>query len=168
MKRTLILALLAAIPFTLSGCGGGNKDKDHKDEHKDHKHEKDDAHKDHKHEKDGAHKDHGHEGEPVVVGKGKAGDYEIEVTQIGKVEKGEGVLEVKVGGLAKGAATVRAWAGDAEAKGAVKAKGTYIADEDAFDIHVETADPLPAGAKWWIEVEPTGGKAVTASFDIKK
>ena len=180
MKRLLTIALLAAIPFTLAGCGGDkDKDKDHKDHsHKDDAH-KDDAHKDHDH-KDEAHKDHDHkdegkakdgghhEGEPHALGTVKAGAYDIKVVQMGEIKKGEGVLEIKVGGLAKGAATVRAWAGSEDGKGAVKAKAEYIAREDMFDVHVETGATLPAGAKWWVEVVPTGGTAVTASFDIAK
>lgn len=158
MKRLLTLALLAAMPFALVGCGDGDKDKDHKD----HVH-KDDAHKDEA--KGGGHK---HEGKRHDLGSAKAGSYDIKVVQVGHVEKGEGILEIKVGGLEKGAATVRAWAGSEGAEGATKAKADYVADHDDFDVHVEVADPLPADAKWWIEVEPTGGEAVTASFDIER
>ena len=167
MKRLLTLALMLAVPFTLTACGGDEdkaKDQSHKDhDHKDHDH-KDQDHKDDAKAKDGGH----HEGEPHQLGTVKAGDHEIKVVQMGDTKKGEGILEIKVTGITKGAATVRAWAGSEDAKGAVKAKADYRADEDMFDVHVETGASLPAGAKWWVEVQPTGGKAVTASFDIAK
>lgn len=169
MKRLLSLVLLVVVSLALSGCGDKNKDSmSSKDKDQKVTPPKDDAHKDHKHSDGGDKKDGGHhEGEKHNLGTVKAGAHDITVIQIGHVEKGEGVLEIKVGGITKGAATVRAWAGTEDAKGAAKAKAAYVADEDMFDVHVEVGSTLPAGAKWWVEVEPTGAKAVTASFDIE-
>ncbi len=90
----------------------------------------------------------------------------VKAVQIGKVTKGEGVLELKVTGLVNG--TVRAWAGTKDAKGAVKAKADYAPDHDDYDVHVEVTEPLAADAKWWIELEPTGADKASVSFEIKK
>lgn len=77
---------------------------------------------------------------------------------------GEGAFDVTItGGKPK---AVRFWVGTEEAKGSVKAK----ADEETTDTwhtHVEVPDPLPAGSKLWVEVEPPTGAAFTASFDLK-
>ena len=166
MNRSLALALLLTIPLALPGCGGGEKD------HKDHSH-KDHDHKDHSHKdetvKDAAAKDkagHKHEGERFDLGSREIETYVVKAAQIGKITKGEGVLELKVSGLANG--TVRVWAGTKDAKGAVKAQAEYSPDHDEYEVHVEVSDSLPADAKWWIELDPTGGDKAAVSFDIKK
>ena len=162
MFTFLRFASLAMVSLSLVACGGGDKD------HKDHDH-KDHGHKDHSHKDEGARDGgHHHEGERFELGSVKAGAYEIVAVQIGKPAKGEGILAIKGKGLEKGAAVVRAWAGDESAQAAIKAKADYAPAHDDFDVHVETGDTLAAGAKWWIEVEPTGGDKVTVSFDIKK
>ena len=77
---------------------------------------------------------------------------------------GEGAFDVVItGGKPK---AVRFWVGTEDVKGSVKAK----AEEEATDnwhTHAEVPDPLPAGSKFWVEVEPPTGDKFTTSFDLK-
>jgi len=77
---------------------------------------------------------------------------------------GEGAFDVVItGGKPK---AVRFWVGTEDAKGSVKAK----AEEETTDnwhAHAEVPDPLPAGSKFWVEVEPPTGATFKASFDLK-
>ena len=77
---------------------------------------------------------------------------------------GEGAFNVVVtGGKPK---AVRFWVGTEDARGSVKAK----AEEETTDnwhTHTEVPDPLPAGSKFWVEVEPPTGATFRASFDLK-
>ena len=78
---------------------------------------------------------------------------------------GEGAFDVVItGGKPK---AVRFWVGTEDAKGSVKAK----ADEETpnnWHTHTEVPDPLPAGSKFWVEVEPPTGEPFKASFDLKQ
>jgi len=77
---------------------------------------------------------------------------------------GEGAFDVVItGGKPK---AVRFWVGTEDAKGSVKAK----AEEETTDnwhTHAEVPDPLPAGSKFWVEVEPSTGETFRESFDLK-
>jgi len=77
---------------------------------------------------------------------------------------GEGAFDLVItGGKPK---AVRFWVGTEDAKGSVKAK----AEEETTDnwhAHAEVPDPLPAGSKFWVEVEPPTGETFKASFDLK-
>ena len=78
---------------------------------------------------------------------------------------GEGAFDVLItGGKPK---AVRFWVGVENGEGSVKAK----ADEETTDnwhTHVEVPDPLPAGSKFWLEVEPAQGERFSVGFDLKK
>jgi hypothetical protein len=77
---------------------------------------------------------------------------------------GEGAFDVVItGGKPK---AVRFWVGTENAEGSVKAK----AEEETTDnwhTHAEVPDPLPAGSKFWVEVEPQTGAPFKTSFDLK-
>jgi hypothetical protein len=77
---------------------------------------------------------------------------------------GDGAFDVVItGGKPK---AVRFWVGTEDAKGSVKAK----AEEETTDnwhTHAEVPSPLPAGSKFWVEVEPPTGEKFTTSFDLK-
>jgi hypothetical protein len=77
---------------------------------------------------------------------------------------GDGAFDVVItGGKPK---AVRFWVGTEDAKGSVKAK----AEEETTDnwhTHAEVPSPLPAGSKFWVEVEPPTGEKFVESFDLK-
>jgi hypothetical protein len=61
---------------------------------------------------------------------------------------------------------VRFWVGTDDGKGSVKAK----AEEETTDnwhTHAKLPDLLPAGSKFWVEVEPPTGETFRVSFDPK-
>lgn len=77
---------------------------------------------------------------------------------------GEGAFDLVItGGKPK---AVRFWIGTENAEGSVKAK----AEEETTDnwhTHAEAPNPLPAGSKFWAEVEPPTGQTFKVSFDLK-
>lgn len=77
---------------------------------------------------------------------------------------GEGAFDLVItGGKPK---TVRFWIGVESAEGSVKAK----AEEETTDnwhTHAEAPKPLPAGSKFWAEVEPPTGASFKVWFDLK-
>jgi hypothetical protein len=77
---------------------------------------------------------------------------------------GEGAFDLVItGGKPK---AVRFWVGTEDGKDSVKAK----AEEETTDnwhTHAEVPKPLPAGSKFWAEVEPPTGAPFKVSFDLK-
>jgi hypothetical protein len=77
---------------------------------------------------------------------------------------GEGAFDLVItGGKPK---AVRFWVGAENGEGSVKAK----AEEETTDnwhTHAEVPNPLPAGSKFWAEVEPPTGEPFKVSFDLK-
>ena len=63
--------------------------------------------------------------------------------------------------------SVRFWIGTEDAKGSVKAKAEEETTEN-WHSHAEVPNPLPAGSKFWVEVEPPSGQSFTVSFDLKR
>jgi hypothetical protein len=105
--------------------------------------------------------DHAHD--EVSLGIFTAGGMEIEAAQgHGMVEAGkEGHLVIKLPYKDDGASVVRAWIGTEDRTMSAVGKGEYAPSHDDYDIHSIAPTPLPAGAKWWVEVEkPDGTKAV--------
>jgi hypothetical protein len=81
---------------------------------------------------------------------------------------GEGAFDLVITGYPAGQKpkAVRFWVGNEAGDGSVKAK----ADEETPDnwhTHAEVPKPLPAGSKFWAEVEPATGAAFKVSFDPK-
>lgn len=64
---------------------------------------------------------------------------------------------------------VRFWIGIEDAKGSVKAKADIEdpAQPNHWHTHAEVPNPLPEGAKLWVEIETGAGKTVGA-FDLKQ
>ncbi len=109
--------------------------------------------------------DHHHEA-GRSLGQVKIGDYEIEVLQQSKVEAGkESIFEIKIVKGAPEPKAIRAWIGIESARGSVKAKSHKHGDE--ISIHCEAPNPIPEGAKLWVELETDAGKT-QGSFDYKK
>lgn len=132
----------------------------------------DDHGHDHDHDHDNDH-DHGHGGAVIDLGATNAGGFDIKATRDeGAIAAGgEAAIDVTVtatpGTTAKVAA-VRFWIGTEDAAGSVKSKAD-IEDPDEpnrWHTHVEIPDPLPAGAKLWVEIETDGGQTHVAGFAL--
>ena len=129
----------------------------------DHGHAHEDGKGDHAHE--GEEAEHEHEHEEIALGTFDVGGISVEALQgHGNVEAGkEGHLVIKLSYKDDGATTVRAWIGSDDRTLSSTGKGEYAPSHDDYDIHAIAPDPLPAGAKWWLEIEkPDGTKAVGA------
>lgn len=62
---------------------------------------------------------------------------------------------------------MRAWIGTEDRTLSYVGKGEYAASHDDYDIHAVAPDPLPPGAKWWIEIEkPDGSKGIGSAEPI--
>ena len=108
------------------------------------------------------HVDAGHARLPV--GESTHGNLKLVASMDAPVKPGsEGAFDVVItGGKPK---AVRFWVGTETGEGSIKAK----ADEetpDTWHTHAEVPDPLPAGSKFWVEVEPQTGAPFKASFDL--
>lgn len=118
----------------------------------------------------GAHAD-GHAGhEHVALGAGAAGAYQLKVNAEGAIQAGkEAGIEIDITGPEVPKA-VRLWIGDEAGADARKVKAD-VEEEGPKEFHVHThldvPDPIPAGAKLWVEVETGAGKN-KASFELKK
>ncbi len=101
----------------------------------------------------------------IPIGETSQAGLKLVATQDAPVKPGgEGAFDVVItGGKPK---AVRFWVGNQDAKGSIKAK----AEEETINnwhTHAEVPAPLPAGSKFWVEVEPPTGQPFTASFDLK-
>lgn len=141
----------------------------------------------HKHDGKDGH-DHSKDAKPATTGGGgdkpKTGDHagavtlgETTVAGLKVTAKqdepikagGEGAFDLIITGYPAGAKpkAVRFWVGTESGEGSAKAK----ADEqtpDNWHTHVEVPNPIPAGAKFWAEIEPAAGEKFKVSFDAKK
>ncbi len=171
LKLATITAAALALPLAITGCkeekpkgdstlttttnGDHDDDADHDHDHADGDHDHDDH--------DGMDDDDHDHGEEVDLGSTTIGPWTVECAQShGNVEAGkEGHLVVKLPFNDNGQTTVRAWIGTNDRLSSMVGRGEYAPSHDDYDIHANAPDPLPADAKWWIEIEkPDGTKAV--------
>jgi hypothetical protein len=75
----------------------------------------------------------------------------------------EGHLVVKLPYNDQGATQVRAWIGTSDSTLSMVGLGEYAPSHDDYDIHAMAPSPLPADAKWWIQIEKPDGTMVTGS-----
>ena len=121
---------------------------------------------DHDHDHDHAHaSESGHaHGAVVEMGEQKAGPYTVKLSRDGDIKPGGEVpVDIWVDGGAKGKA-VRVWFGTEDAKGSIKAKCEV--EDGQWHAHGEVPDPMPAGAKLWVEVEGEDGTKTVVGFTI--
>ena len=80
----------------------------------------------------------------------------------GEAEAGkESHLGIKLPFKDDGETVVRAWIGSEDRTLSTVGKGEYEQNHDKYVIHAVAPDPLPEGAKWWVEIEkPDGSKSV--------
>ena len=81
---------------------------------------------------------------------------------------GEGAFDLLITGYPAGAKpkAVRFWVGVESGQGSAKAKAQEESP-DNWHTHVEVPNPLPAGSKFWAQVDPASGAAFKVSFDLK-
>ena len=129
----------------------------------DHSHDGDHDH-DHAHA-DGGKMDSGHShGATTEMGEQKAGPYTVKVSRDGDIKAGGDVpVDIWVDGGAKGKA-VRFWFGAEDGKGSIKAKCEV--EDNHWHTHGEVPDPMPEGAKLWIEIEGEDGTKTVVGFAI--
>ena len=118
----------------------------------------------------GGHKAGDDHANAVTLGETTANGLKFKAIQDEPIKAGgEGAFDLVITGYPAGAKpkAVRFWVGTESGDGSVKAK----ADEESPDnwhTHVEVPKPLPAGAKFWAQVEPASGAAFKVSFDLKQ
>jgi len=118
------------------------------------------------------HGDHAHD--EVSLGKFDISGNIVEAAQgHGKVEAGkEGHLMITLPYKDGGQTVTRAWIGTEDRTMSSVGKGEYAPSHDDYDIHAVAPSPLPAEAKWWLEIEkPDGSKSVGSIpllKDVKK
>ncbi|MEO0508360.1 MAG: hypothetical protein AAF065_00700 [Verrucomicrobiota bacterium] len=150
---TQLIAALTLVTF-FSGCGS---------EH-DHGHH---GHDHHGPSPSGGGHDHG---ERFRLGVFNISGIYAEVTQAhGMVQAGEeGHLVVKLPYRDNGGSVVRAWIGSEDRTLSSVGKGTYASKQNSYDIHMMAPNPLPEGAKWWIEIEKPDGTKALGSAPLRK
>lgn len=115
-----------------------------------------------------------HGGKIIALGEGVFGPYKVKATRdLGPIKAGgDAPIDVTIDSASTTApkvVAVRFWIGVQDAKGSVKAKAD-IEDPKApnrWHTHAEVSDPIPAGAKLWVEIEDEKGALTSASFDLK-
>jgi hypothetical protein len=114
----------------------------------------------------GTQKDHPN---AVTLGETTSNGLKFKATQDEPIKAGgEGAFDLLITGYPAGGKpkAVRFWVGVESGQGSVKAK----AEEESADnwhTHVEVPNPLPAGSKFWAQVDPASGAAFKVSFDLK-
>lgn len=136
-----------------------------KDDHDGHDHAAGDDHKD----ESAAHKGNGHHSEEVIeLGETKNGEWTVRASRDKGVIKpgGETSIDVWVnGGKGDGVSSVRLWIGTENARGSIKAKAEI--ENDQWHTHTEVPNPMPEGAKLWVEIETDKGAKVVVGYDLK-
>lgn len=101
------------------------------------------------------------------IGTVTIGDMDVELAQgHGTLAAGkESHLVVRLPETDSGETVVRAWIGTEDRTLSFVGRGEYNAANNAYDVHAVAPDPLPADAKWWIEIEKPDGTRVVGSAD---
>ena len=169
-KRILILPAFAALGL-FTGCGDSGTSSSAPATEEEHGHAHPEGEGEHAHKEEGEHE---HEHEEIALGTHDVSGISVEAAQgHGNVEAGkEGHLVIKLPYNDNGESVVRAWIGTEDHTMSAVGKGEYAPPHDDYDIHAVAPEPLPEGAKWWLEIEkPDGTKAVGSIpllKDVKK
>ena len=109
--------------------------------------------------------DHEHAEDPL--GTVALGEHRVELAQgHGAVLPGkECPLVVKLPYSDKGSTVVRAWIGGEDRTLSYVGKGEYAPAHDDYDVHATAPDPLPEGARWWVELELPDGSRLLGSAE---
>jgi hypothetical protein len=81
---------------------------------------------------------------------------------------GEGAFDLVVTGYPAGQKpkAVRFWVGTEAGTESAKAKAAEESP-DNWHTHADVPNPMPAGSKFWAEIEPAGGEKFKVSFELK-
>ncbi|MFT5470771.1 MAG: hypothetical protein ACI8UO_005902 [Verrucomicrobiales bacterium] len=114
--------------------------------------------------------EHDHAHDEVALGTFDIKGIKVEAAQgHGKVEAGkEGHLVIKLPYSDKGDTVVRAWIGTDDRTLSTVGKGDYASAHDDYDIHAVAPDPLPEGAKWWVQIQKPNGAKSVGSIPLRK
>jgi hypothetical protein len=159
MKLTRLAFSLALAAALAVGC---------KDEKKHNDHDGHDHSKDKKPVADGGKKDGDH-ANAITLGETTVAGLKIKALQDEPVKAGgEGAFDLQITGYPAGQKpkAVRFWVGTESGEGSVKAKAEEE-KPDNWHTHAEVPNPIPAGAKFWAEIEPATGAKFNVSFDMK-
>lgn len=164
-KLNYIIPTLAAFGL-LTACSDSTKEAATPAD--DHGHAHEDGKGDHAHE--GEEEEAEHEHEEIALGAFDVGGISVEALQgHGNVEAGkEGHLVIKLPYKDDGATVARAWIGGEDRTLSSVGKGEYVPAHDDYDIHAVAPDPLPAGSKWWLEIEKPDGAKIVGSLPLLK
>lgn len=165
-KLTYILPTFAALGL-FTGCTDSDTSAPPSSE-EEHGHAHEEGKGDHVHEEEEG--EHEHEHEEISLGTHDVSGISVEAAQgHGNVEPGkEGHLVIKLPYNDNGESVVRAWIGTEDRTLSAVGKGDYAPSHDDYDIHAVAPDPLPEGAKWWIEIEKPDGTKTVGSIPLLK
>ena len=165
ISTSLIYSVLLLMAF---GCSDSSTDADHSHHAGTHTHADGTVHTDHAPTATMDHgHDHGHDERPLPAA--MIGEFSVELAQgHGPITAGqEGHLVIKLPYQDGGSTVVRAWIGTEDRTLSFVGKGVYAPSHDDYDLHAMAPDPLPAGVRWWIEIErPDGQRAVGSASPI--
>lgn len=171
MKSAVYLSTITLSAF-LIGCG--EKKESSADDHE-HSHDEAGVHSTQNavaEKEEAEDQDHAHD--EVALGEFSIGEYKVKAAQgHGNLAAGkEGHLVVTLPYKDDGQTVTRAWIGTEDRTLSAVGKGEYAPSHDDYDIHAIAPDPLPADAKWWLEIEKPDGTKTVGSIpllkDIKK
>ena len=150
MKYALLFLSISLLAF-FSACGGDDHDHSgHDHDHADHDHD----HAEHDHDgHDHEGHDHAHdEGPEHKLGTLQIGDHPFTVIQHGSITgQAEAVLTIKYDKA--GAPELRAWIGNEDGRGSVKALLEYNQEAKHYHGHLEVPGALPESAKIWLSIK---------------
>ena len=163
-KLTYLLAAFVYLGLMTACNDSSSTSVSHDD---DHGHSHEEGKGDHAHEEEGEHE---HEHEEIALGTHDVSGISVEAAQShGNVEPGkEGHLVIKLPYNDNGESVVRAWIGTEDRTLSAVGKGDYAPSHDDYDIHAVAPDPLPEGAKWWIEIEKPDVTKTVGSIPLLK
>lgn len=100
------------------------------------------------------------EGVKTPLPAAQAGPFQVKAHYTGDLSLGHVNFYVE-GGKPK---AVRAWVGNENADGVMVGKADW--EDDHYCAHLEVADPIPADAALWLEIEDEGGASHKASMTL--
>jgi len=108
----------------------------------------------------------GHAAINNMLGTQSAGGFEVSAAHAGALTPGSGAeFDITLKGEGK-PKSVRFWIGVESGEGSVK--GRPEAEKNGvYHGHAEVPDPMPAGSKFWVEIEPATGPSTKAAFELK-
>lgn len=112
-----------------------------------------------------------HHGAVIELGNATIGAFSVRASRDqGEIKAGgDAPIDVWLTGGTQKVVGVRFWIGTQDAKGSVKSKADIEdpKEPNRWHTHAEVPNPMPTGAKLWVEIETEGGQKTSGSFDLK-